>query len=255
MSKSSKDKPWEKIFDDYNLHEHDFNRGPARITANQIKLACQDFKKTAEKEVRILCYQANRNDKPQIFVDKGLFLLPTKNGHYVIVKGKGYTDIPEIKSGVELFSSKLDFPLLSSTVGSSEMQHLDYAHAIGLIEHFVDEGELFLTIRGRKYTPEFKFTVGNNEITQKSVQTEVDAGFEGKDTVVLIEAKNMKMDNIIIRQLYYPYRKWKIDTGKKVVPLFFEKRGLDYMMWKYEFTDETDYNSIKLVKSAKYRIV
>ena len=48
------------------------------------------------------------------------------------------------------------------------MQHLDYAHAIGLIEHFVDGGELFLTIRGRKYTPEFKFTVGNNEITQKA---------------------------------------------------------------------------------------
>ena len=79
--------------------------------------------------------------------------------------------------------------------------------------------------------------------------------FEGKDVVILIEAKNMKMNNIIIRQLYYPYRKWKIDTGKKVIPLFFEKRGLDYMMWMYEFTDELDYNSIKLVRSAKYRIV
>ena len=135
------------------------------------------------------------------------------------------------------------------------MQHLDYAHAIGLIEHFVNEGELFLTIRGRKYTPEFQFNVGNNSITQKGVQTEVDAGFEGKDVVVLIEAKNMKMNNIIIRQLYYPYRKWKIDTGKRTIPLFFEKRGLDYMMWMYEFTDELDYNSIKLVKSAKYRIV
>ena len=99
-----------KIFDDYNLHEHDFDKGPAKITAAQIKLACQDFKKTAEKEVRILCYQANRKDKPQIFVDKGLFLLPTKNGHYVIVKGKGYTNIPEIESEVELLAQSLIFP-------------------------------------------------------------------------------------------------------------------------------------------------
>ena len=45
---------------------------------------------TAEKEPRIICYQAQRKDRPQVFVDRGLFLLPVKNGHYVIVKS---TDI------------------------------------------------------------------------------------------------------------------------------------------------------------------
>ena len=37
-----------------------------------------------------------------------------------------------------------------------------------------------------------------------SVQTEVDAGFEGRNKIALIEAKNSNTKNIIIRQLYYP---------------------------------------------------
>ena len=60
------------------------------------------------------------------------------------------------------------------------------------------------------------------------------------------------MKDVIIRQLYYPYRKWSKDTTKQVLPLFFEKRGFEYMFWMYEFTDEYDYNSIRLVKSARY---
>ena len=49
------DKSWEKIFDDYEIYKHDFNKEPFYITATQIKRSCQDFKETGEKEVRILC--------------------------------------------------------------------------------------------------------------------------------------------------------------------------------------------------------
>jgi hypothetical protein len=56
--------------------------------------------------------------------------------------------------------------------------------------------------------------------------------------------------------MYYPFRKWSEDVsnkfGKRVIPVFFEKRGIEYMFWMYEFTDVNDYNSIKLVKSARY---
>jgi len=252
MGNPSKDVPWMTVFDTYDIHSHDFDSEPFYITAKQIKEACQDFKKTAEKEVRILCYQAQKKDKPQIFVDRSLFLLPVKNGNYVILKGEGYTDIPEITSEPVLFDAKTDFHLESSLVGNSEMQHLDFAHATGMIEHFVNKGKLYLSIRGRKYTPEFNFNVGTTLIEQKSVQTEVDAGYEGKNHVVLIEGKNVKMKDVIIRQLYYPYRKWSKDTSKKVLPLFFEKRGFEYMFWMYQFTDERDYNSIQLVKSTRY---
>ena len=99
---------------------------------------------------------------------------------------------------------------------------------------------------------------GSDAIDQKSVQTEVDAGYEGKNHVVLIEAKNTGVNDIIIRQMYYPFRKWSEDVsvkyGKKVITVFFEKRGFEYLFWMYEFTDETNYNSIKLIKSNRYFI-
>jgi hypothetical protein len=72
------------------------------------------------------------------------------------------------------------------------MQHLDYAYAASLIRTFTEDPSLVLTIRGRKYTPEFEFYVGKQPIKVSSVQTEVDAGYEGKNQVVLVEAKKFQ---------------------------------------------------------------
>jgi hypothetical protein len=36
--------------------------------------------------------------------------------------------------------------------------------------------------------------------------------------------------------------------------LFFEKREDIYSLWEFGFSDETDYNSIKLIKSAKFKV-
>ena len=250
-------KSWKKIFDDYKIIEHDFNKSSFSLSATQIKRACQKFKETGEKEVRILCKQDSREDRPDVFIKNSLFLLPVKNGFYNIIKGDGYIDIPKIKDEIVVYSSKLDFIPDTTKVGDSEMQHLDYAYAASLIRTFTNDPSLVLTIRGRKYTPDFEFFVGKQLIKVSSVQTEVDAGYEGKNQVVLIEAKNFSATNVIIRQLYYPFRQWQEKTKKKVVTLFFDKeRGEDvYSIWQFEFSDPKNYNSIKLVKAGKFRIV
>ena len=142
MGKPSKDPPWLEIFNKYDIHSHNFELGPFFIDAQQIKSACAHFTKTAEKEVRILCYQAQRNDKPEIFVKNNLFLLPVKNGKYAIIRGEGYIDIPQIETAPVRFNPALDFELESSNIGNSEMQHLDYAYACGMIEDFVNVGKL-----------------------------------------------------------------------------------------------------------------
>lgn len=248
---------WKKIFDDYKILEHNFSDSPYLITAAQIKKACQRFKQTGEKEVRILCKQDTRESRPDIFKKNGLFLLPVVNGKYNIIKGEGYVDIPEIREETIVYKSKLDFDLGTSSIGDSEMQHLDYAYAASLIRTFMDDPSLVLTIRGRKYTPGFNFYIGKQIIEVKSVQTEVDAGYEGKDQVVLIEAKNFNASNIIIRQLYYPYRQWQEHIKKKVVTLFFDKSSKKniYSIWMFEFGDPQNYNSIKLVKSGRFQVV
>ena len=245
---------WIKIFSDYNILNHDFDREPFQLSSKQIKTSCQNFKRTAQKEVRILCKQDSRSERPDIFIANDLFILPVRNGYYVIVKGEGYTDIPDIISKPKIYNSQLDFRLETSEIGNSEMQHLDFAYASSLIRTFMGDASLVLTIRGRKYTPEFSFKVGNQLINTKSVQTEVDAGFEGKDKIVLIEAKNSKTTNTIIRQLLYPYKQWKSHTKKKVFLLFFEKRENMFYIWQYGFKDENNYNSIKLIKYDRYLI-
>jgi hypothetical protein len=249
-----KNEPWKAIFNRFQIHKHNFDKSPFTITAEQIKTATAHFKQTNEKEVRILCKQDCREDRPDVFIENGLFLLPIKNGAYVIVRGEGYVDIPSITETLNVYTSKLTFSLDTSKVGNSEMQHLDFAYASSLIRSFLNDDTLVLTIRGRKYTPHFSFNVGKQRIDVESVQTEVDAGYEGKNQIALIEAKNSKTTNVIIRQLFYPYRQWSHHSTKKVITLFFEKRSNVYSLWQFEFLDEKNYNSIKLVKSKKFKL-
>lgn len=248
---------WQKIVDEYKILSHDFSKEPFKISAAQIKEACQEFRSTGQKEVRILCKQDTRESRPQIFKDNDLFILPVKNGYYNIIKGEGYIDIPKNESELKEYKSNLDFDLDTAIIGNSEMQHLDFAYASSLIRTFMKDPSLVLTIRGRKYTPDFSFKVNKQEVKVSSVQTEVDAGYEGKDRVVLIEAKNSSSKNTIIRQLFYPYRQWQSITKKEVIILFFEKEtGKNvYSIWEFKFTDPEDYNSIKLVKSERFKII
>ena len=246
---------WAKIFTDHDILSHNFDESPYELSAQSIKTACQNFTEVNQKEVRVLCKQDSRSDRPQVFLDNGLFLLPIKNGNYIIVKGEGYVDIPAITTDIKEYNSKLDFKLDTSEIGNSEMQHLDFAYASSLIRTFMNDESLVLTIRGRKYTPAFSFKVGKQIIETQSVQTEVDAGYEGRDKIVLIEAKNSSTNNTIIRQLFYPYKQWKLHTQKDVFLIFFEKRGDVFNIWQYGFEDEYDYNSIQLIKSERYRII
>lgn len=250
---------WDKIFEETGMSSHDFASSPFVLSADEIKDVCRGFTRTVDKEVRILCKQDSRSDRPNVFSQNGLFLLPKHNGKYYVLKGEGYVDIPEITSPILEYHRKLDFDLKSSRVGDSEMQHVDFAYANSLIRTFMNDPSLVLTIRGRKYTPSFSFRVGQCDLEVESVQTEVDAGYEGRDSIVLIEAKNSNTKNTIIRQLYYPFRQWHETTGKKVFTLFFEKRVVAgeniYCIWQYTFDDVEDYNSIRLVRSARYRIL
>lgn len=205
---NQKDTSWLRIFEKYKIHNHNFQKHPFALTAEKIKEATKGCKIT---EPRILCKQDIREKRPQIFIDNNLFILPTKNDkknkryEYVILKGEGYVDIPEIDKEEQLYKSQLDFELETAKIGNSEMQHLDFAYASSLIRTFLKDDSLVLTIRGRKYTQRFEFLAGEykQSITVESVQTEVDAGYEGKNQIVLIEAKNQSTKNVIIRQLYY----------------------------------------------------
>lgn len=247
---------WRKICADHGILSHDFSKSARIVTAADIKKSCQKFTQTSQKEVRILCKQDSRKDRPDVFIENDLFLLPVKNGIYVVVKGDGYVDIPEIQTPPIPHESGISFVPDTSLVGNSEMQHLDLAYATSLVRTFAEDDTLILSVRGRKFTPEFSFVAGEHRslIEVDGVQTEVDAGYEGKNKVVLIEAKNSSTDNVIIRQMYYPYRQWQQHTDKPVHCLFFERCEPDYCFHEFMFDDMNDYNSVRFIRSARYSI-
>lgn len=90
------DEAWQRIFEKYKIHQHDFTKEPYRITASQIKEATKGFKRTSDREVRLLCKQDHRGDRPSIFIENNLFILPIRNGEYILLRGDGYVDIPPI---------------------------------------------------------------------------------------------------------------------------------------------------------------
>ncbi len=254
-SQSGHTASWNAICERYEIDKHDFDAVPFPLSAQQINVACQDFKRPSEKEVRILCQQVSREDRPLFFRKKGLFILPVMRGHYVIVKGEGYVDVPLIESSLEDYHCPLPFALETIEIGNSVTQHIDHAYALGLIGRFIGDDSLVLTIREERYSSTFNLLAGRFQISVDGVQTEVDAGYEGANQVVLIEAKSGTATNTIIRQLYYPFRQWQNHTTKPVSTLFFQRtRNNEYHLWHFEFDDPNDYNSIRLLKSARYRI-
>ena len=248
---------WSQIVKETGLTHHNFSDGPFYVSHKQIKqIVSKIDAPNNRREIRILGYQATRESRPKYFEDNTLFLLPASNSEWVVVKGEGYIDIPDINSEPELISSKLDFELESFKVGISEMQYLDYAFVHGITQKFLKDETIELTVRGRKRTPTFNYFVNNVEVQCKGVQTEVDGGYEGKESLTLIEAKSSKIKNEIIRQLYFPFRKWSLDITKPIRNIFFqfEDTTKTLSFWEYGFENLNHYDSIYLIDSKKYRL-
>ena len=246
---TKKERGWEQIIN--HLEKN-------RLTLKNLILTSKEIKEITGEEPRILCKFDKYSDYPSILKEKNLFVLPTKNRFYQLLEGNGFhfiEDLPEVEP--ELFISQLKFNLATAEHGTSESLYLDIAINSGLIEEFIHSSPLYLTVRGRKYSPKFRMRFGDTELEIESVQVEVDAGFEGKDVVVLIEAKSQKPESFNIRQLYYPFRFWSsLVEEKSIVNIFFwhEESNDTYHFCQYDFKDEMNYHSIELEKYKIYKI-
>ena len=249
---------WEVIVNKTGLSKHNFSTGPFYVAHKEIKEIVSTINApNNRKEIRILGYQATREQRPQYFIDNNLFLMPASNQEWVVIQGEGYIDIPKINSDAIPVKSKLDFEIESFSVGISEMQYLDFAFVHGITQQFLEDESIELTVRGRRRTPHFNYFVNDVEVKCEGVQTEVDAGYEGKNSLTLVEAKSSKIKNEIIRQMYFPYRKWLMDIKKPIRNVFFqfEEDSKTLSFWEYGFEDYLKYDSIFLIKSEKYQLI
>ncbi|EQB4339159.1 type II restriction enzyme [Clostridium botulinum] len=251
MSKNKNDVAWENLFNKYNIISEINKNGKFEISAKEINEV---------REARLMTKFDHKVNLPKIFADNKLSILPITRGKYVISKFEAYTKFENINPEIV----KVQFPEYITSIDyeniTSEAMAINCAYVSGIIHDFVEDEELVPTVSGRMSSDEFNFQIKNTgtnnkmQIEIKNSQIEIDGGYEGIETLILIEAKNSISDDFIIRQLYYPYRLWRSKVEKKVKPVFMVYSNGIYSFYEYSFEDVQNYNSLKLVKQRNYII-
>ena len=246
---SKNNKAWNLLFEKYNIICEINKNGYFEITADEIK--------TSGREPRLMTKFDSSENLPDIFKSNKLAILPIKRGSYIIGKFQNY-QLVDINNNIDVETKYL--PDYITTIDynniTSEAISLNVAYISGMLEDIIDE-PLVPTISGRMGTGEFKYQILLNDqnsfdINVENSQMEIDGSYEGISKFIILEAKNHYMKDFIIRQLYYPYKVWKSNTTKEIIPIMLIKHDNIFNFFIYSFENENDYNSIKLKEIKRY---
>lgn len=243
------DKAWEKLFDKYKILKHVRDEDAFRISSAQIN----EF-----HEARLMAKFDQSTQLPEIFRGNKLSILPVTRGDYLIGPFKTHE---KINYGT-VKPKQVEIPLLETLDAKnlySEASALFFAYNSGIINDIIGSNNVKFTVNGRMSSGNFAFSIENNLhpknpilVDVKNSQVEIDAGFESPDAFVICEAKNQASEELLIRQLYYPYRLWCGKISKPVVPVFLAFSNDIFHIFVYEFTDKEKYNSITLKDYREY---
>lgn len=254
MTKLSKnDIAWQRIFDKYDIIEKIQQKGQFEITATAIK-------DISGREARLMAKFDNRANLPRLFQKYRLSILPVTRGSYVIAPFETYQDFPKMINSVETIY--IQFPEHIESIDpnniTSETAAVNSAFLSGILADFIEDEELIPTVNGRMSSNSFSFKINNVATKQQmpiyvqNSQIEIDAAYEGISTLSLIEVKNNIADDFLVRQLYYPYRRWQDQLAKRVKTIFVVYTNNAFLLYEYIFNSIDDYNSIKLNKMKRY---
>jgi hypothetical protein len=250
MTLTKTDKAWEILFDRHKIIQEVQKNGFFEIKAKEIKEV---------REPRLMAKFDHYSHLPKIFKDNGFSILPISRSSYII----GEFDVYEkVNYNRNIKPNRVDFPEFITTIDPtnlySESAALHCAHITGMINKVMGK-DAIQTISGRMSSKEFDFSIKTRKgmdrsINIKNSQIEIDGGYESQNQFMIVEAKNERVDDFLVRQLYYPYRLWKEKTYKEVRPVFFTYSNDIFSFFIYEFTDPNRYNSLKLVEQKDFII-
>ncbi len=259
---SKYDAVWKEIFDVYNIESRINSGGYIELSAEEINGAAPGY------EVRLLNHKLkNLNTISPVFEKNNFSLLPVAKKQYAIGPFDAYQKVSYDQS-IETRKAP-DIDLLSSAGTmylrkiEQETQMAAYAHFAGIIDDIVGENVKRTLHGGSMGSGNFRFKIKDSrypqtihELLVDGAGIEIDCCSEGKTTVVLQEYKPQPLDNFIIRQLYYPYRKLRKSTSKDIYLMFITlSKNKDIMhFFTYIFEDDNDYNSLSLVEQRDYEV-
>ena len=242
---------WEKLFEKYNILGEIEEKGYFKITSKQIN---------EYREARLMTKFDNSATLPDLFKQHNISILPITSNSYMIAKFKTYEKFE--KDTQEII--KINFPEYIQSLDynniTSEALAINCAYITKILEDFLEEEALVPTVSGKMGSGNFEFNINKidenesiNVIVENS-RLEIDGGYEGFNSLALIEAKNYLSDDFMVRQLYYPYRLWKSKISKPVRPIYVVYSNGIFNVYEYRFKDDNDYSSIEFVKSKRYSI-
>jgi hypothetical protein len=249
-SKSKNNVAWEKVFEKYQIITAFEQSSFFEISANQIN----EF-----REARLMTKFDHRSQLPKLFADNNLSILPVSRGSYIIGKFKIFHNFKDDNVEIE----KIDFPYFIESLNyqdiTSEATAINCAFISGIIQRFTGEDRLYPTVSGRMSSSCFDFKIEAQEnclvkVSVSNSQIEIDGGYEGENSLNIIEAKNYISDDFLVRQLFYPYKLWTQKINKKVRPIFLTYTNGVFHLREYTFEDSGYYNSIELVHQRKYAV-
>jgi len=249
---SKNDIAWEALFERHRILDHVNADGVFQISAAAIN---------EEREARLMTKFDHYIQLPTVFKQNDLTIQPDTRGTYLIGRFRSYLDLPT-EDDVEI--EDVGFPRQFETLNPqnlySESAALLCAYNAGIMEQLLDE-PVSLTVFGRMSSGRFNYFINENqtdnpiEVKVQNSQCEIDSGFEGQNVFALVEAKNELVNDVLVRQLYYPYRLWSAKTRKQVVPIFLSYSNDVFSFYVFRFREPANYNSIELVERKRYQIV
>jgi hypothetical protein len=248
------DEPWSHILKTMNYD----NQDELIITADDIKQSGKSWKGKANQfEPRLLAYQTSFKSRPQVFKNHSLFMLPIKNGTYLLTKHNIYKEL-DYSSSEEVTPIKRNTDSLVLSIGDSETSLIDNLRYSGVFERpeILGEEIKYGPLLNGRHRCDLDFKLGTTPISIKGVQYETDSCFESTNRVLIIEGKSSssEIDSFNIRQLYFPYRTIKAAVGdkKEIICVFVHKLKDIVHVWKYTFEDIDAMDSIKLLGHYTY---
>lgn len=250
MAENKNDKAREQLFEEYDILN--------KVETNWIyEISAKDI--TPIREARLMTKFDHIWDLPKIFSDNDLSILPINRWTYVIWHFKTHTEISYSDIHIQNIEPRTDLESIDKNNLFSESIAINYALATWMLKDLIEE-QCEPTISWRMSSSSFSFKIIDKiSDTQKVIdvnnaQVEIDWGFESDSKLLIIEAKMWKWDDFIVRQLYYPYRLRKQKVNKEVIPVFMTISNDVFTFFVYKFNNDTDYNSIELVKKRSYAI-
>ena len=242
---------WEKLFSKYDILSAVESNGDYTISADQIR---------EYREPRLMTKFDHRINLPAMFSRNDLAILPVTRGDYVISHFDAYHKLEANSGQIEIFSPPDNIQSLDYNNIFSEAVALNCAFAAGIIADFLDDDSIIPTVSGRMGTGSFDFSISNTKnntlhsVSVSNAQMEIDAAYEGRSCLAILEAKRELSEDFIIRQLYYPFRVWQDRITKPVRPIFFVYSNNVFSLYEYAFSDINTYSSIALIQHKNYSV-